>query len=142
MILLKPTNQLLNLDAPDIIQSELGTVTISESTVIFEANPDVLISFRTGFTLLMRIVTKVGARSVVYISNRINDYAVDPTDYKYLEMIPNLKGIAVVRSSTKVQNSINLEKHFFKKPFRLFSTITEAKSWAEVLLADQPIESL
>ncbi|OAB78841.1 hypothetical protein [Cochleicola gelatinilyticus] len=120
---------------PKIIKSELATVTICKNIVVFEANPDVLVTIKSSISLLTRSLIEVGSRPMVYISHRINNYAVNPIDYKYLERLPNLKGIAVVGYTKMAQESVKLEENFFKKPILSFSTFDEAKIWADQLIS-------
>lgn len=67
----------------------------------------------------------------IYISHRINSYAVDPTIYIHLSKITNLKGFAIVTSDRNVQASAHVEKLFFTKPFQVFDTLNEAIEWSK-----------
>ena len=121
----------------EVLETDLGTIYIYDHIVMMEAKENVLISFKTGIFILLKVIAKVGTRPVVYISNRINSYAVDPNDYKYLEMLPTLKGIAIVSYSTFTNETSKLEQRFFSKPFRTIGSVPEAKEWAEALLDHQ-----
>ena len=59
---------------------------------------------------------------------------MDPNDYKYLEMIPNLKGIAIVSYSDFGHKTALLEKRFFKKHFGSFRSLREAYEWSQDVL--------
>jgi hypothetical protein len=113
-----------------VLNTEIGTIYIYDHLVIMEGKENVNISIRNGMPILLKVVKAVGLRSVVYISNRINAYSVDPNDYKYLEMIPNLKGIAVVAYNDYSVNTAYLEEKFFRKPFKVFTSMEDAKKWA------------
>ena len=115
---------------PEVLDTALGKIHILEDCIVMEADPEVQISIKTGLFILLDVVKRVGTRPVVYISNRINPYSVDPNDYKYLEMIPNLKGIAIVAYSELSRERAMLEERFFRKPFKAFSNLTEARHWA------------
>jgi hypothetical protein len=129
-----PELQTQELLLKEVLHTELGNIHIYDSIIVMEAKEDALISFKTGIFILLKVISIVGTRPVVYISNRLNTYAVAPTDYKYLEMIPNLKGIAVVNYHPSLKNAVELEKRFFKKPFMTFKSLESAKLWANMIL--------
>lgn len=116
------------------IENEYATVYFYGNLVILEANEGVSFSIKTGISLLIKAIAYLGSKPVVLISNRVNSYSVIPTDYKYLEHVPTLKGIAVVYHSEDTKAAATLEANFFKKPFRLFSDIQGACLWARELL--------
>ncbi|OIQ23749.1 hypothetical protein [Lacinutrix sp. MedPE-SW] len=74
------------------------------------------------------------SKPFVYISNRVNSYAVDPSIYRYILSVKNLAGFAVVSKNTIALNNAKFEKLFFKKPFETFKTIDEAIQWKNMLL--------
>lgn len=119
---------------PQVLDTALGQIIIDKDHIIMTANPEVEISIKTGIFILLDVVKKVGTRPVVYISNRINCYSLDPNDYKYLEMVPNLKGIAIVAYNEIIRDRALLEERFFRKPFKAFSDLTEAKEWASAVV--------
>jgi len=139
---------MITLDAPklseelnllEVLETDLGAIYIYDSIIMMEGKENVTISFRTGIFILLKLISLVKTRPVVYISHRINSYAVDPNDYKYLDMIPNLKGIAVVSYSDFGQETAQLEKRFYKKPFKCFTSLSEAEKWAKDLHHDLAI---
>lgn len=71
---------------------------------------------------------------MVYISNRILSYAVDPMTYIDTAKIKNLKAIAIVTQVSKFKKSAEFEGKFFKKPFEVFTTLSEAIGWANLIL--------
>lgn len=136
MSLLSAPQKITELVLQEQFETHLGSIYIYDTVIMMEAREDVTVSFGTGMYILLKLLTKIGTRSVVYISHRINSYAVDPNDYKYLEMIPNLKGIAVVSySESRRSTARSLEKKFYKKPFETFENLQDASSWATEILA-------
>lgn len=133
-MILSPTKRIKTLLLKDVIETELGNIYFYDSIIMMEAKEDALLSFKTGIFILLKVISKIGTKPVVYISNRVNSYAVAPTDYKYLEMIPNLKGIAVVNYHESRQEAVEIEKRFFKKPFKVFNTLHDARDWADLIL--------
>ena len=65
----------------------------------------------------------------VYITNRVNSYAVDPTIYKGVSQVETLKGFAVVSTTLSARNA-EIERLFLNKPFEIFSDLNDAKLWA------------
>lgn len=66
----------------------------------------------------------------VYISQRLNSYAVDPTIYKRCSEIENLVGFAVVSKESYAKSSVNVEKLFYDKLFVHFNDLDSAIEWA------------
>lgn len=76
-------------------------------------------------------------KEFVYISHRINSYAVDPSTYIETSKIKNLKGFAVVSRDYKAKSNVEIEKLFLKKPFETFNDLKDAVLWAESILKPQ-----
>jgi hypothetical protein len=129
-----------DLQANEVLDTEIGTIYFYDSILVMEAKEDVLISIKTGLSILLDVVKRVGLKPVVYISNRVNSYSVDPNDYKFLNMIPNLKGIAIVSYSEINFQTVDLEKSFIKKPCESFNNLLEAKEWANEVLGKRAYE--
>ncbi len=121
MMTLDPPNHTKELLATRVLDTELGTIYFYDNVIVMEGKESVTFSIRTGIFTLLKIVKIVGTKPVVYISNRINSYSVDPNDYKYLEMIPNLKGIAIVSYNEFAGKTAEMEKHL--KPSGILSTL-------------------
>ncbi len=64
-----------------------------------------------------------------YITNRINSYSVDPRIYFETSKIKNLAAFAIVSSKKIDKSNAEIEKLFFKKPFKHFTEIKEALNW-------------
>ncbi|MHA7059388.1 hypothetical protein ACWGOQ_0019330 [Aquimarina sp. M1] len=85
--------------------------------------------------LLLEFVRKYfDNKPFVYISNRVNSYAVDPTVYHETEKIDNLMGIAVVSKNCRQQRLTELEGKFFEKKLKYFTNINDALNWKNELL--------
>lgn len=78
--------------------------------------------------------TYFNPRRFVYISNRLNSYAVDPSVYLETSKIENLAGFAVVSKDFKAKSNAEVEKLFLNKPFEIFSSVEEAIDWANAIL--------
>lgn len=71
-------------------------------------------------------------RPFVYISNRVEDYNVNPVAYLKITFPEYLLGIAIVISEEKSKNA-HFEEKFVKIPYRIFNALDEAKQWAKEL---------
>lgn len=123
-----------DIQAKEVLDTELGTIFFYDNILVMEAKEDVLISIKTGLSILLEVVKRVGLKPVVYISNRVNSYSVDPNDYKFLNMIPNLKGVAIVSYNETNLKTADLEKSFIKKTCESFDNLSDAKVWAKEVL--------
>ncbi len=85
--------------------------------------------------VLLQIVEKhFKNKAFVYISHRINSYAVDPTIYLETAKIKNLVGFVVVSSDPKQKMQTRVEKIFFGKEFEQFDTMEEALAWKNMII--------
>ena len=73
----------------------------------------------------------------VYISYRKNSYSVDPSIYLQTSKIKNLYGMAVVAKVPLAKGNAQIEKLFLNKPFEIFSSLDEAKSWVKIILNNE-----
>lgn len=74
-------------------------------------------------------------KPLVYISNRLHSYSMDPVGYKeVVDMFPNFKGFAIVSQNKYRRMLVSLEKLFIKKPIGVFDNMDSAFFWAELLL--------
>jgi len=123
----------------EVLDTELGTIYFYDNILVMEGKENVVISIKTALSILLDVVKRVGIKPVVYISNRVNSYSVDPNDYKFLNMIPNLKGVAIVSYGFVKNETALLEKSFIKKPCGTFDNLSDAKLWALEVLEQSSI---
>ncbi|MAY22925.1 MAG: hypothetical protein CMC74_09110 [Flavobacteriaceae bacterium] len=117
-----------------VYETEILKAYIYGRIVVVEAHEGVTISYKTAFSILLAGLRLIGSRKWVYISNRIHSYSLNPNDYKYLEKVPTLKGMAVVSPEHDKLKSALVERNFFKKPYETFTTLEDAFQWAEAFL--------
>ena len=70
----------------------------------------------------------------VYITHRINSYAVDPIIYKDTSKVKSLAGFAVVSGNDTARRAAQVEKLFLKKPFEIFNDLEHAILWADSII--------
>lgn len=83
--------------------------------------------------LLRKLVDKhFGTRKIVYISNRINSYSINPLSYNLLESIDNIVAVCIVASNNNARKSAEFEQGFYKKrSFKIVDKLTEAIAWTQ-----------
>lgn len=73
-------------------------------------------------------------KPLVYISNRINSYSVDPITYIGTSSIHNLLAIAIVAEESLNKKNALYESNFYNKPFKVFDTLSKAMQWVQTII--------
>ena len=73
-------------------------------------------------------------KNMVYISNRVKSYSVNPLIYPEAEKIPNLVAIALIPKTKLMRRNAEYEREFFDKPYEIFDTLSEAIQWSHKLI--------
>jgi len=72
-------------------------------------------------------------KSFGYISNRVNDYTVDPTSYFKTQEDPWLAAVAIMCYSENGYNNAVFEGNFYKKrPHKPFYNMEDCKNWLKL----------
>ncbi|WP_299248441.1 hypothetical protein [uncultured Lacinutrix sp.] len=114
----------------------VGYITIHENYLVVIINKDETVTIETNKILLDLVDLFYQNKNFVYISNRKNSYAVNPTVYFETKKIKNLIGFAVVSQKEITKNNALIEKLFVDKPFKIFKELNEATSWANSLVLE------
>lgn len=112
----------------------IGTFYIYDNYLIVEANEGVTVTIESNKILEDIADTYYTSKEFVYITHRVNSYAVDPAVYTKTSQIKNLVGFAVVASNYIALSNAEIEKIFLKKPFEIFTELDKAKEWAQSLV--------
>ena len=107
-----------------------GKVTIHDNYLVAVMNEGITVTPDLNEVLLTIAKTYYKDKRFVYITHRVNSYAVDPNIYFKTSEIPNLIGFAVVSGKKTVIDNIDLERSFLSKPFKSFTRIEDAVDWA------------
>ena len=75
----------------NVLETDIGTVFFYGNIVVFEAKEGIVLSYKNGFSILLKGLKILGAKPWVYISNRVNSYSIKPIDYKYLNKNTNVE---------------------------------------------------
>ncbi|WP_430467925.1 hypothetical protein [Winogradskyella ouciana] len=73
-------------------------------------------------------------KDMVYVSNRVKSYSVNPLIYAETEAIPNLVAIAMIPKTDVMRKNAEYERNFYDKPYEIFDTLTEAITWVQSIL--------
>ncbi|HUH29307.1 hypothetical protein [Gelidibacter sp.] len=73
-------------------------------------------------------------KNMVYISNRVKSYSVNPLIYPEAEKIPNLIAIAIIPKTALMRRNAEYEQEFFDKPYEIFDSLSEAIVWVHSIM--------
>ena len=117
-----------------ILNFSFGQLTIYGNYVVSVMKEGITVTPNYNDELVKVTDTYFSHKPFVYITHRINSYAVDPKIYLETSKIENLKGFAVVSEDYKKKVNAQIEKLFYNKPFETFATLEEAFNWADQLI--------
>ncbi|MBO3098563.1 hypothetical protein [Gelidibacter pelagius] len=75
-------------------------------------------------------------KNMVYISNRVKSYAVNPLIYPEAEKIPNLIAIAIIPKTALMRRNAEYEQEFFHKPYEIFENLSDAIVWVHKIISN------
>ena len=113
-----------------IIKTKDITISVHNCIAIVEIAEGTTINYKNGIETFERLMSMIGDKPWVYISNRVNSYSLDPNGYKHFNEIPTLKGIGVIQYKRSTETALELEKMFIKKPLKTFDDLDSAIEWA------------
>ena len=116
-----------------ILTYPFGNITIYDNYLIAVMNEGVTILPELNDVLENISIDYFSDKNFVYITHRLNSYAVDPNIYFRTSKIENLVGFAVVTGKKIVIDNTDLESVFLSKPYRTFNNLDEAIKWANDL---------
>lgn len=112
-----------------------GDVFIFKHFVVAEMNYGIVYTWEDHAKPIVEEVTNfldTDGSNLIYISNRINSYSVNPSDWlKFFTNNYNLKGYGVVSQSKSSLLNTAIENLFFKKKIKRFSDLNTALQWAQ-----------
>jgi len=116
------------------VSFNFGEINIFKNFVIAIMNEGVTV--RPEYNIhLEEVANKYFAnRPFGYITYRKNSYSVDPMVYLKTTKIENLVAFAVVATDGQKVSNIEIEKIFFKKPFKNFTNLDDAKDWVNDII--------
>tara|TARA_R100001369_G_scaffold48504_1_gene74975 strand:+ start:649 stop:1038 length:390 start_codon:yes stop_codon:yes gene_type:complete len=123
---------------PVLLELDFCTLEIHENCVISTIKEGVLFDKKERKKLYEIFDKYFEEKQFVYISNRKNDYTVNPTSYLQEDDFSNqLLGMAVLCYSKSSYNTALFEKQFYKRAFNVFYTVEACKLWAKEILLNK-----
>lgn len=119
-------------------QLNFGLIEIYDDYIKATINEGITITPKHNIVLLEMVEKHFKNKPFLYITHRINSYAVDPTIYLETTKICNLMGFAVVSKDPLQEKQIKLEQAFFSKELKRFDNMTSALKWKDELLQNYP----
>src|SRR5690606_7104925 len=126
-----PHNLPADFQLKKTLDTDIGMVYFYDNIVVFEAKEGIIMSYKTGFSILLKGLNYLGPKRWVLISNRVHSYSIKPMDYKYLNKVPTLRAVGVVNYSEVGHSNAQLEAKFCKNPFQMLDDLTEAVIWSK-----------
>lgn len=116
----------------EIREYEFGVFYFFDKLVISEIKEDIVLEWKMAEKAVFAAQEIFGKDSpIVYISNRINSYTVDPLNWmKFHKNRHQLTHYAVVGQTKGSLASVVLERIFFKNTIVQFEDLDEAVAWA------------
>ncbi len=116
-----------------ILKYPFGEIFIYANYMIAYMKEGITVTVNLNDILKDIVNTYFPNKPFVYITFRVNSYAVDPDIYIETSKIKNLAGFAVVFGSEFAINNVDIEKMFLNKPFEFFYNLDEAIAWSNKL---------
>lgn len=112
-----------------------GSYYLFESFVVAEINEEVVYTWEEHGKLIADDISDLyenNGAELIYITNRINAYAVQPSDWiKFYKSSFKLRGYGIVNYTKSGYFNGVLEKIFANTPFRNFTSLDDAIIWAK-----------
>ncbi|XLS27595.1 hypothetical protein ACJD0Z_10340 [Flavobacteriaceae bacterium M23B6Z8] len=116
-----------------------GKMYFFEHMMVSEFKEGILFTYDHAVEFIDKAEAYYGSeKKLVYISNRVNSYSVDPVDWIKLGFsYKNLLAIGVVNYTFFKKKVFYVEKMFCRKPMKSFSSLNEAVDWAYEITQNQ-----
>ena len=115
---------------PTIIDLDFAKIEIYDNYIVTTVNEGILFNLEHLEKYHIIFEAYFPDKYFGFISNRINDYTVNPICYysKY-DNFPWLLGEAVLCYSHNTYQTVSFEKNFCKRHFEIFYILEECKEW-------------
>lgn len=117
----------------DIHVSENGIYYFFKDFIIAEIHQGVIYTWDSAQDIIQAAHEHYGENpSICYITNRVNKYSINPTDWlKFFNTKNSLNGYAIVSYSKNGWINALIEKMFLKTNVERFSTLSDAIEWVK-----------
>jgi len=114
-----------------ILKYDFCEIEIYNDFIIVVMNEGILLTPDKNEVLLEIATEYFKNKKFGYITNRIHSYSVDPRIYTETSKIENLVSFAVVSDNKLALSNAQIEKLFYKKPFKQFVNLEDAITWVK-----------
>ena len=129
---------LLNTKFKPVLEQtfSIGRFLFYENFIVGECHEGVHVTKENAAEAILLAQEIYGAETpLIYISNRLHSYSVDPVGFQEVAKIfPNFKGSAIVSANRLRRMTVKFEKLFIKQPVEVFHNLEKAFEWGEALL--------
>ncbi len=116
---------------------DFGDYYLFETFVVAEIHKDVVFNWEEHGKVITEEISHLyeqNGKDIVYISNRINEYAIVPSDWlDFFRYSYSLKGYGIVSYNPGGRRNTILEKLFMRSKMKNFDNLTDAIQWAKEL---------
>lgn len=109
------------------------TLTFYEHYVVSVIKEGTVLSSDLSLQITNIILDFYKESQFTYITYRKNSYSVDPLIYNEVSKVKNLLGFCVVTQNHFNLSNTDIERIFLSKPFKVFTSLIEAKNWASLI---------
>lgn len=110
------------------------TISFYNNYMVVEMNEGITVTQPLHDVLVEKAQSFYKDKPFVYLTHRVNSYAVDTSVYSKTSQLENLKGFGVISKNYLAKSNAEIEKLFLKKPFKIFDNLNEAINWANALI--------
>ncbi len=115
------------------VDVEFANIVFHDNYVISTIKDGISISDKHIKTLQRIFSDHFGNRHFGYISNRINNYDVNPVSSMNNPQYSTMTGIAIVCNTISKKKTAAYESIFFDIPYKIFETLDEAIVWIDTI---------
>jgi len=116
------------------LEYDFGTYFLFDGFIIAEIKPGVILNWDNHGKKIANDILDLydsNGENIIYISNRINDYSIVPSDWiKFYKSNYKLKGYAVVNHTKSGHVNYLLERLFLNSKSKKFNSLERAIEWA------------
>ncbi|GAA4278636.1 hypothetical protein [Aquimarina mytili] len=125
------------LDAIQVLNYDYGEFYLFDSFVVGEVHKDIVFTWKDHAKAVVEEITSLydqNGKDLVYITNRINQYSVVPSDWlHFFKYSYSLKGYGIVSYNQKGMLNTVFEKLFMRSKLQNFDNLNDAIIWARNL---------
>ncbi len=128
------------------INYSFGDFYLFDTFVVGEFRENVNVSWKENGKLIAEELSNLydnNGKDIVYISHRVNDYSLVPTDWKtFFNLKYNLKAYGIISYTRTGFFNAMLERMFINSKFKWFNSLEDAISWVAKISNTEVLQPL